>query len=110
MIKITKKISNNSIDNSNESTEIFKNLNVYILPNGMGKSRVELFRTSLQKQGANLIDENKVITFKNFESNIDTKFYIIFDENIIKNLDNIEKSLAKKKFYTSIKFIICYLR
>jgi hypothetical protein len=126
MFKITKKISSSSSAASSkiaspkktplilENANYFKGLNVYLLPNGIGKNRVELFKNSLVKNGAYILDENKDIDFKNDSDNFTTdakdqefdlniKWLVIVDENTIKSWDNLEKALAKKKIFISIK-------
>ena len=100
MIKIGKK------SKSKQSTEItsdlFNNKNVYVLSNGMGKKRYELFETSLIQNGANLIDET--IGF-HFESSDDSMVncLIVYDETNLKDWDSIEKALSKKNFFQSLK-------
>lgn len=113
MFRITKKISSNSENPKTviETIEIFKDLYAYILPNGMGKNRVELFRNSLVKYGACLIDENKELELKLPCSNIESKddfdkfikYLIVVDENTFKTWANIEKALNKKSFLSLLK-------
>jgi hypothetical protein len=126
MFKITKKISSSAPASSSkrvspkktplvlENTNYFKGLSFYLLPNGIGKNRVELFKNSLVKNGAELLDENKDIDFnsnndnfatdtKDQEFDVNIKWLIIVDENTIKSWDNLEKALARKRIFMSIK-------
>ena len=83
---------------------IFQGLSVYVLPNGMGKNRAELFKNSLVKNNAKLIDENVELEFDFEETSLQyPKYLIIYDENTIKTWENLDKSLGKKKFFLSIK-------
>ncbi|CAF0717185.1 unnamed protein product [Brachionus calyciflorus] len=99
MFRITKKIAFTDDEKPiNESKLNFKNYFVYVLPNGMGKNRTELFRNAVVKNSGCLIDENKPI-----EIDPNFKYLILFDENTIKTWDSLEKSLGKKSFFLSIK-------
>ena len=79
---------------------IFEEFHVFILSNGMGKSRVELFRNALLKGGATVIEENKEL---DLHKTTTAKWIIIYDESIIKTFENFEKAIGKKKFYTAFK-------
>jgi hypothetical protein len=90
---------------------IFDGLQVFILPNGLGKNRAELFRSSLIKNGARILDENKEIEFLDERNDNEAcdfspsaiKFLIVFDETTISTWEMLCKSLAKKKFFAAIK-------
>jgi hypothetical protein len=105
MSKSTLKSTKQNIDD--ENIEIFQNKNLYILPNGMGKNRIDLFKSSLLKYGANLVDEKSDnLNFEcNKSSNLDSNInlIIIYDEKNLVNWDSIEKALLKKKFYPILK-------
>jgi len=103
-----------NLNENHDKIEIFLNKNLYILPNGMGKNRVDLFKSSLLKYGANLIDETS--TSLNFDSkqaeetnesstnfDLNVNLIIVYDETNLVNWDNIEKALIKKKFYPILK-------
>lgn len=77
----------------NDIQSIFEAKNIYILSNGIGRKRVDLFQTLLLKNGANLIDENN-------DSIRDC--LIIYDETTFKQWDQIDKTLYKKKFYQNL--------
>jgi hypothetical protein len=115
MFTITKKKSNEaSFSHQNIeqiNTCMFENLNIYLLPNGMGRNRFNLFKNSLIKYKCNLIDENKEIHFEkknefsqNQKDEFDRegiKWIVIIDEIAFCTWDQIEKSLSEKKFFTS---------
>ena len=79
---------------------IFEEFHVFILSNGMGKSRVELFRNALLKGRATLIEENKELDLLETTT---AKWIIIYDESIIKTFENFDKAMVKKKFYSTFK-------
>ena len=99
MFKIVKKVnslsgvatSSTKLDNDSNVNNYFKDLNVYILPNGMGKNRVELFKNALLKHGAILLNENSELEFKDSDSLL--SYLIIVDENTIKTWNNMDKAL-----------------
>lgn len=89
-----------STENDDQTSKFFDGQHIYILANGMGKNRVDLFKTALAKNGANLVDENQEINL----TQIGDRFvYIIIDENTIKSWENVEKAMAKKKFFAGLK-------
>lgn len=84
-----------------ELNNLFDGITAYILPNGIGKGRIELFRSNLVKYGACLIDD-KTEAFDDLN-----KLYIIFDEGIFEAWTSLEKSLkSKKKIYPIIKKLL----
>lgn len=97
----------NDLANAN----LFEYLNVYVVPNGLGKNRINLFKNSLTKYGANLIEDSTDLNLNTtcantnsneFDSNI--KFLIIIDETSIKTWSDLEKILtSKKKLYSNFK-------
>ena len=108
MFKIAKKVnSSTSVNasskagpNDNENNLFLKDISVFILSNGMGKNRVELFRNALIKSGANIIDEdNEFNAFSDSKINL----LILVDESTIKTWCNLDKALLKKKFFSSIR-------
>lgn len=130
MFRITKKPSFNSSDSfkkdcsnlvkNNQTASFLNDLKFFLLPNGMGKSRCELFRSSILKYGGKLLDdstqidaselisskENDSATIQNLEPtsfDTKTKFIFVVDENTIKTWDNFEKSMQKKKIFQSLK-------
>lgn len=70
---------------------------VYVLPSGMGKNRLELFRSALDRHGARQIAEDAQ-TLPN-----DSHLVVLFDENTLKTYANVEKAIEKKKFYSEAK-------
>jgi hypothetical protein len=128
MFRITKKRSFNSSDfpkkdfsnsvNSDEAS-FLNGLKLFLLPNGMGKNRCELFKSSILKYGGKLIDDSSQVETKelaSFKENdsatenleripleLTAKFIFIVDENTIKTWENFEKSMQKKKIFQSLK-------
>jgi hypothetical protein len=98
MIKIMKK----SKIKSECTSDLFKNKNVFILSNGMGKNRYELFQTSLVQNGANLTDETIGFHFKSSDDSL-VDCLIVYDETSLKDWDSVEKALSKKAFFKSLK-------
>ena len=95
----TSKPENSEAKMTDATATIFKDFHIYILPNGMGKNRVELFKNAVCKNGGSLIDENK-----QFDSSIElSELLIIIDEFSIQTLDGLNKILSKKKFYSSLQ-------
>lgn len=106
MFKITKKKpgivesikSHESKVDATPQAPFFKNIKAYILPSGIGKVRVEIFRNGLLKNGAFLIDENKTIESQLQE---DMNFLVVYDETIITSWNDLEKAMSKKIFFTT---------
>jgi len=84
------------------TSDLFKNKNVFILSNGMGKNRYELFQTSLVQNGANLTDETIGFHFKSSDDSL-VDCLIVYDETSLKDWDSVEKALSKKAFFKSLK-------
>ena len=109
---------------------MFANLYIYVLANGMGRTRTELFRNSAAKNGAILLDDSKplpALTSETDQSNQtglsyklrsqssqtklegqqtiekSVRIVVVVDENTIKSWENFEKALAGKKFFASLK-------
>jgi hypothetical protein len=115
MYKITKRKS--SFDDIKKSSpkkafqfNFFKNLNFYILQNGMGQKRAKAFKDLIIKYGANIIDENEEINFTlkdNVEENEyleiykNVKWIVVFENTVIQTWEQIEKALLNKNFFTS---------
>lgn len=78
---------------------MFKGNHFLILPNGMGKSRADLFRSSAIKNGAESIvpDDVKSTPLVNFIPN--HRYIVVYDEQVIQNWTSLEKILAKKKCF-----------
>lgn len=103
--------SKKSIQTNN--LNFFECLNVYIVPNGLGKNRISLFKSSLAKHGANLIEDTAPASIDNFSINCantistefdsDIKCLIVYDETSIKNWPDLEKILFTKKVYSNLK-------
>lgn len=79
---------------------MFQNgLNVHILSNGMGKSRIDIFRNALLKNNIKIIEEIKGnIVFDGKE------LIILVDETSINDWDKFEKAISKKQFDKTIKY------
>jgi DNA polymerase lambda len=76
-------------------------LSVYILPNGMGKSRVDIFRNALLKLNVKIIEEIKgKIVFDGQE------LLILVDETSINDWDKFEKAISKKQIDKTIKYSV----
>lgn len=106
MFRVTKKTTSSSTNDVMKASstiarneKIFNNLNVYLMPNGMGKNRCELFKNALLKHGAILIDENNQLKIDDASGT----YLIIVDENSIQTWENFEKALNKKKIFTVFK-------
>ena len=76
---------------------------VYVLPSGMGKNRLELFRSALDRHGARQIAEDDAQK----PSNDSHHLVVLFDENTLKTYANVEKAIEKKKFYSEAKKNTC---
>jgi DNA polymerase lambda len=72
-------------------------LNIFILPNGMGRNRVLFFKDALLNNGASYMDD-KVL--EKFQFNDGNNLYILVDETSLNDWISIEKIISKKKFYT----------
>ncbi|RNA10010.1 DNA polymerase lambda [Brachionus plicatilis] len=98
MFKITKKIVPNDLNKPIEVPQFFQGINAFILPNGMGKIRLDLFQNAIVKHGGILLDETSPI-----DQNLTSLLFIIFDESTIQNWRTIDITLSKRKFYHSLK-------
>lgn len=86
----------------NEASLFLKNINIYILSNGMGKNRVEFFKNALITNGANIMNDESEIDTNNLP-NDRIAYIIVVDESTIKTWLNLEKALLKKKFFEPLK-------
>ena len=94
ILKTKKSVNSNQDQNLIDDTpKFFSDIYFYVLPNGMGKIRTELFRNAVLKHGGLIIDENMSI-----EYNSTKKYFVIFDENTFSTWQNLEISLSKKTF------------
>lgn len=66
---------------------------IFILANGMGKNRLELFRSAVSRHGAKQIEESAIVPIEQ------TSILVLVDENTMKTYANVHKALEKKKFY-----------
>jgi DNA polymerase lambda len=83
------------------SAGFLKDTTAYVLPSGIGKARLELFKANLIKNGATLINENQELALSPTSNK---SLIILFDTTIIDTWTSLEKALiAKKKLYPSLK-------
>jgi hypothetical protein len=99
----TSKFENKPSEPRDETSLFLKNINVYILSNGMGKNRVEFFKNALSKTGANILNDESEIDLETKESNKKISHIIVVDESTIKTWLNLDKALLKKKFFTPLR-------
>jgi len=83
------------------SAGFLKDTVAYVLPSGIGKARLELFKANLIKNGATLINENQELTLSPTSNK---RLIILFDRTIIDTWASLEKALiAKKKLYPFLR-------
>jgi hypothetical protein len=63
---------------------------IYVLPNGMGRHRVELFKTALAKNKAHVFDEKKPVPEG------DVEFLVLVDELAFSGWSNVFKAIGNK--------------
>lgn len=97
MSKITKNTVSYQFNVQDDISKFFKGISVFVLPNGMGKTRQNFFQNAILKHGGSLIDDTKPI-----DQSI-SYLLIIIDETTIKNWHQIDFALSKRKFYHSLK-------
>lgn len=86
---------------SSEEQKFLNGQYVFVLANGMGKNRLDLFKNALSRYGARLIDENE--TQFTLDLGEAERAFIIVDENTMTTFANVQKALEKKKFYLDAK-------
>ncbi len=76
----------------------FKDLSVHLVPSGVGKTRVDLFKKKLIENGAALLNENQTL-----ELPTNKEILILFEQSTFDSWSSLDKALSKKKFYISLK-------
>jgi DNA polymerase lambda len=71
------------------------NLNIFLLPNGIGHKRLSVFEQSIEKYDGTLVKSNG----NTLNLNVNQLLIIIIDENTIKTWDNVINSLKKNKLF-----------
>lgn len=80
-------------------SDIFKDIEAYVIPSGIGKARVDFFKSKLAQNGACIITENQKFT----ALPVDKKVFVIFEQCTFDTWSSLDKALARKKFYMSLK-------
>ena len=81
----------------------FKDLSVHLVPSGVGKTRVDLFKKKLIENGAALLNENQTLENQTLELPTNKEILILFEQSTFDSWSSLDKALSKKKFYISLK-------